>query len=369
MDAITAIMPRVMAFLTSLLLMINSATGSLTPQIDTMQSLTKLCDSFYVMDCTYDYDARGILEKGVDSTVDLIYSGIRTIFTGGRGFGCTTFNSVTKQGSYLLSRNFDYMDSPAVLVRTTPQNGYASLSTVSLGLLGFEQDPGGRFTVSDAQRRAALLLAPFLALDGVNEKGFAIAVLELETAPTFQLSLRPNLTTTTMIRACLDNAATVEEGVAIFRSHDMRDLLTDGCKYHFQLSDANGKSAIIEYYKNKMYVLYPAKSKANRVNYQAATNFHLVDGAKDPKALGRDRYDTVMAALKHSRGVTSEKQAMNLLKKVSMKDADLNGYICSTLWSSVFNMSKKTVSVCCFNNYRRTFTFSVFKPLLEQIGT
>ena len=75
-----------------------------------------------------------------------------------------------------------------------------------------------------------------------------------------------------------------------------------------------------------------------------------------------------MAELKRTRGLTSEKQAMNLLKKVSMKDADLHGYICSTLWSNVFNMSKKTVSVCCFNNYKRTFTFSVSKPLLDQIG-
>ncbi|MCR4616464.1 MAG: linear amide C-N hydrolase [Clostridiales bacterium] len=368
MDIIVAVMPKFATFLTSVLIFINSVTGSFTPQINTMKNITKICDGYYVMDCDYDYDALEILEKGVDNTVDLLYSGLKTVFTKRRGFGCTTFNSVTKSGDYLLSRNFDYMDSPALLVRTTPKNGYASLSTVSLYFLGYELDPEGDFAADNSGSNIATLLAPFLALDGINEKGFAIGVLELETKPTFQVSLKPNLTTTSMIRACLDNAATVDEAVKIFRSHDMRDLLFDECKYHFQLSDANGESAIIEYYKNKMHVIYPEKNKNNRVNYQAATNFHLIECADDPDGMGQDRYLTVMSKLKKTRGILSEKQAMNLLKKVSMKDADLHGYICSTLWSNVFNMSKKTVSVCCFNNYNRKFTFSVSKPLLDQVN-
>ena len=368
MDIIVAIMPRLAAILTSLIMILNTFAGSYAPQIKTMQSIRKLCDGYYVMDCDYDYDARDILEKGVDGTVALLYNGLKTVFTGRRGFGCTTFNSVTAKGDYLLSRNFDYMDSPALLVRTTPENGYASISTVSLYFLGYELSPDGEFVADNTKNNVVTLLAPYLALDGINEKGFAIAVLELETNPTFQISLKPNLTTTTMIRACLDNAATVDEAVEIFRSHDMRDLLLDECKYHFQLSDASGKSTVIEYYRNRMYVIRPEKSKNNVVDYQAATNFHLVKGARDPDGMGQERYDTVMAKLKKTRGVLSEKQAMNLLESVSMKDADLHGYICSTLWSDVFNMSKRTVSICCFNNYRRNFRFSVKKPLLEQIG-
>jgi len=366
MDIIVAIMPRLAAFLTSILMFMNSAGAPYTAQINTMESVTKLCDGCYVMDCGYDYNARGIVENGVSSTVELLYSGLKTIYTGGKSFGCTTFNCVTG-GDYLLARNFDYMDSPALIVRTAPENGYASISAVSLYFLGYELEPDGDYFADNTKSNMVTLLAPFLPLDGVNEKGFAIGVLELETDPTFQVSLKPNLTTTTMIRACLDNAATVDEAIEIFRSHDMRDLLFDGCKYHFQMSDAHGKSAIIEYYKNEMYVLYPEKVKGSKTDYQAATNFHLVDGAEDPDGLGRERYDTAMTALKNSRGVMSEKQAMNLLKKVSVKDEDMNGYICSTLWSEVFNMNRKTVSLCCFGDYNRRYTFSVAKPLAEQI--
>ncbi len=368
MDIIVAIMPRLAAFLTSIMMLLNSAGAPFAPQINTMESVTKLCDGYYVMDCDYDYNARGILENGVSNTVDLLYSSLKTIYTGGKNFGCTTFNSVTGGGDYLLSRNYDYMDSPALLVRTAPENGYASLSTVSLYFLGYELDPENGYCADNTDSNLVTLLAPFLPVDGINEKGLAIGVLELETQPTFQMTLKPNLTTTSMIRACLDNAANVDEAVEIFRTHDMKDLLFDGCKYHFHLSDAKGKSAIIEYCENKMYVLYPEKVKGSKVDYQAAANFHLVEGADDPEGLGQERYDTAMEALKKANGVTSEKQAMNILKKVSLKDADLNGYICSTLWSNVFNLSKKTVSVCCYRNYNRTFKFSVSKPLLKQIG-
>lgn len=366
MEIITSILPKIASFFTSLIMFFNSFISPMTSQIDTMKSVTEVEDGFYVMDCTYDYDALEILENGVSNIVDLVVNAVNTVFSSGANFGCSTFNSVTTDGDYLLSRNFDYMDSPALLVRTTPKNGYASISTCSLYFFGYELS--STFLPDDTENNFLALLAPYMPLDGINEKGFAIGVLELETDPTFQISLKPNLTTTTMIRACLDNAATVEEAIEIFESHDMRDMITDGCKYHFQLSDAQGNSAIIEYYKNKMYVIYPEESESNVVNYQAATNFHLIEGADDPDGMGQDRYDLIMNQLKETKGVTSEAEAMDLLKKVHMEDADLHGYICSTLWSNVFNMSKKTVSVCCFSNYLKTYEFSVSQPLLDQIN-
>jgi len=366
MDFITSIIPKISAWLTSLLVMLSTIFTPLTTRIDTMKTVTEIDDGLYVMDISYDYNSMEILENGVDSNISLIINGIKSIFGQGKAFGCTTFNSVTADGDYLLSRNFDYMDSPSMLVRTDPDDGYASISTVSLYFVGYELR--GMIKADDTEVNILTLLAPYIPLDGINEKGLSIGVLELETDPTFQISLKKNLTTTSIIRACLDHAATVEEAVEIFESHDMRDLLFDGCKYHYQIADASGNSAIIEYYENKMYVLYPEEDQNNKVNYQAATNFHLIDGAEDPDGMGQDRYELVMDALKSSKGVTSEKEAMNILKSTSMDHADLHGYICSTLWSNVFNMNDKTVSVCYFGNYDKTYTFSVDKPLLQQIN-
>ena len=362
---LTAILTRLGTFLTAILVYLSSLFSPLTTRIDTLQSITKIDDGLYIMDCTYDYDADDMLEKGIDNTVDLITSGLKTIFAGG-GFACTTFNSVTADGDYLLSRNFDYMDSPSLIVRTTPYEGYASISTVSLYFLGYELS--STFVPDDMENNMLTLLAPYLPLDGINEKGFSIGVLELETDPTFQISLKPNLTTTTMIRVCLDSAATVEEAIEIFESHDMRDLLFDGCKYHFQMADAEGNSAIIEYYDNEMYVIYPEEDEDNVVDFQAATNFHLIDGIDDPDGMGYDRYEYAMTALDRTNGVTSEEEAMDILSACSMRDADLHGYICSTLWSNVFNCTDKTYTMCYFGNYEKTYTFTPDATLLSQIA-
>ena len=365
MEVVMAAVPKIASALTSLFIFLSSFFTPYSPKVDTLNSIKEIDDGLYIMDCEYDYDALNILDSGISNHIQLIADGLKAIFVPEKGFGCSTFNSVTKSGDYLLSRNFDYMDSPSMIVRTSPENGYASISTVSLYFMGYELDSD--FAADNEENNILTLLAPFMPLDGINEKGFAIGVLELETDPTFQISLKPDLTTTTMIRACLDNAATVEEAVEIFESHDMRDLLFDGCKYHFQMSDAEGNSAIVEYYKNKMYVIYPEENSKNAVDYQAATNFHLVEGCDDPDGMGQDRYDLIMKELKNKKGVTSEKEAMQILNKVHMKDEDLHGYICSTLWSNVFNMTDKTYSLCYFGNYGKTYTFSVSKTLNEQI--
>ena len=63
----------------------------------------------------------------------------------------------------------------------------------------------------------------------MNEKGLSIGVLEVEKHPTFQMTKKTNLTTTAIIRAVLDKAATVEEAIAIFEKYDMRDPLIVDC--------------------------------------------------------------------------------------------------------------------------------------------
>lgn len=365
MEIVISIVPKLAAFLTTVFVFLSSIFTPYASRMESMESVTEIEDGLYIMDCTYDYDSMDILEHGVSNAVALIAGGLKTVFTGSKGFACTTFNSVTPDGDYLLSRNFDYMDSPSLIVRTTPSEGFASISTCSLYFFGYELDSD--FRADDTKTNILTLLAPYICLDGINEKGFSIGVLELETDPTVQISLKKDLTTTTMIRACLDHAATVEEALEIFRTHDMRDLIFDGCKYHFQMSDAEGNSAIVEYADNEMYILYPEEKEENVVNFQAATNFHLVEGIDDPLGMGQDRYETVMTALTASKGVTTEREAMQLLNAAHVKDEDMHGYICSTLWSNVFNNTDKTVSVCYFGNYEKTYTFSVNDALLSQM--
>lgn len=327
-------------------------------QVESIQSITKVEDGFYIMDYTYDYDIDELMENGFSSHVELFLSAFSHTIFDINGLGCTTFNSVTYDGNYLFSRNFDYIDSPYLLVRTTPKNGYASISSVSLMFFGYSDN----FLPEDEASGLMTLLAPYAPLDGINEKGLSIGVLELTNSPIFQATEKPNLTTTTMIRAVLDKAATVDEAIEIFNSFDMRDFLLYKGTYHYQVADAHGNSAVIEYVDGKINVIYPEKNDG-AVDYISAANYYLTPGFNDPYAMGQERTDIVYNALNSSKGVTSESQAMNILKATSMKDADLHGSICSTLWSAVYNLNKKTVKICYNNNYEKTYCFSVSEAL------
>ena len=100
------------------------------------------------------------------------------------------------------------------------------------------------------------LLAPFICLDGMNEKGVSIAVLTLDSKPVHHHSGKPTIATTLAIRLVLDKAATTEEAVALLRGYDM--FASSGRDYHFYITDANGDDIavlLIHYKKGAHYEL------------------------------------------------------------------------------------------------------------------
>lgn len=353
----------VCSFLTFFIVFNAGLFGYSSDKLRTMYCIEKIEDGVYTMDYLDDYDSDAMLKYGYSSHVQMLLRMLCELTHPDLpGFGCSTFNAVTPDEKHLFARNFDYMDSDLLLVWTHPKNGYASVSSVSPLLLGY----GDRIKIDTLASRALLLAAYLAPLDGMNEKGLSIGILELTAKPTFQLSTKPDLTTTTMVRAVLDKAATVDEAIEIFRSHDMRDFLFAECTYHYQIADASGNSVVIEYVNGKMHILRPEQCENTAVDYIAATNFFLAPGADNSDGMGQDRYETIMTALDASGGVATEEEAMRILQNVSMQDADLHGFICDTLWSVVYNQTDLTVSLCAQNNYEKTYRFSVNEPQAIQ---
>lgn len=333
--------------------------GIMKEQYESVCSVTEIEKGFYTMNYTYDYDIDKIMEEGVSTNIGLILNGLfGSVIGQTKGPGCTTFNSVTVNGDYLFSRNFDYMDCDYILVWTHPKNGYASVSSVSAMFNGYDQD----YTPSKIYDRAFTMIAPYCPFDGINEKGLSIGVLELEKYPTYQVTERQSLTTTSMIRAVLDKAATLEEAIAIFKKYDMRDPLVAKATYHYQIADASGKTAVVEYVYGKMNIIYPQKRQNSKIDYLAAANYFLTEGVYDPKGMGYDRVKTVYDALDASCGITSPSEAMDLLKATSIKNENLHGYICDTIWSAVYNQTQRTVDICYKNNFDKVYSFSVYEP-------
>ena len=119
----------------------------------------------------------------------------------------------------------------------------------------------------------------------------------------------------------------------------MRDLIF--ANYHYQFADAEGNSAIVEYVNNEMHII--------RQNYQGEnlklTNYFLTEGGDNRKEMGRDRY-----------------------KRIDDKLCELNyhhkwmPHMVITVWSSVYNCTKKTMKMCSGMNYDDMYEFSLDEP-------
>ena len=211
--------------------------------------------------------------------------------------------------------------------------------------------------MSKSKNHLRALAAPYTSMDGINEKGFSIAVLEIKSKATKQNTGKKPIITTVAIRAALDKCATVQEGIDLFASYDMQDLL--GINYHYQLADADGNSAIIEYVDNKMVVISQEKDKENLI----LTNYFLTPGGDNHDGRGYDRYEKIETTLKACNGIINQDDAMKLLSEVTLHYRHKTfKHMVITLWSAVYNCNEKSVRLCAGMDYTREYKFYVDKP-------
>lgn len=325
-------------------------------EIRTVNSIEKIDDyGFYTMEYAGDYGFDDFLKVGASNDKELIEFVTKKLLRGlpisinEPDLSCTTFNAQTPDKTYIFARNFDMDYSPAMIVHTKPLNGYESISMVNLAFLGYKEN----YMPDQFSNRLIALAAPYLPLDGVNEKGLAVGVLLLPDKPTLQQSKKIDINSTTAIRMLLDKAATVEDAVVLLQKYDMRDS-ADSC-FHYQIADAAGHSVIVEYIDNKIQVLKPIDA------WQACTNFYLSPGEKYNLGEGQDRYEIVMTGLKEKNGIITPKDAMNLLQTAKLKDAldEKSGIMYNTQWSAVYNNSRESVELCIGQNYKKVYQFSI----------
>ncbi|OUO20864.1 C45 family peptidase [Collinsella sp. An307] len=329
-------------------------------ELATLNSIEKVDDyPLYTMTYDGDYGIDAFIEQGgASNDAELIQFVVNRIMKGLPitidlpDLACSTFNATTAEGDAIFGRNFDLEYSPGMLVRTDPADGYASVSMVNLGFLGYGEDKMPEDLISSL----TALAAPYAPLDGVNEAGLAVGVLLIDTEPTNQETDKVDITTTTAIRMMLDSCATVDEAVALLGKYDMHSS-ANSC-YHFQIADASGASVIVEYIGDEMSILEPgdattmgALSGEAGVTYQAATNFLLTPGEYNFGG-GQDRYQVLMETLTAADGVLSEDEAMDLLQSVS-REVQIrdDGSVFQTQWSVVYNLDDLTASIIMGGKY------------------
>ena len=302
-------------------------------QLVATTTIEKLDDGLYVMSYVGDYGFDGYLEQGGGSSAKEMAAYIMSFLSGGfynpggnesqeAEIGCSTITVKDSDGNMIFGRNYDWQPCRAMIVHTKPENGYESVSTSCIDFLGFgeEWEPD-----TSMGNRFMALAAVYVPLDGMNEKGLCIADLMAgDKVETHQNLGKIDLTTTAAIRLILDKAATVDEAIELLKEIDIHSDI--GSAHHFAISDVTGKSVVIEYVDNEMYVTETV----------SVTNHYLSE--VDKKGTGSEqshiRYNKLIELYSVSGGIMTQEEVKNALSVVSQSNFETSNSV--TVWSIVF---------------------------------
>ncbi|MER2080009.1 MAG: carcinine hydrolase/isopenicillin-N N-acyltransferase family protein [Ruminococcus sp.] len=312
----------------------------LSGRIASMMSIRRVGDDLYTVNYQQDYHLDKALNAEIKNENELLRFICDDMFFGYRiegnlqKYGCSAFLTPTPDGKYLAGRNFGLGGSDTLCLYTHPQGGYAAVATVSTDMIAVGQ--GNEYETESLWGRAALLAAPYMGVDGMNEKGLTASLLDVDYGEEHMHTDNPDLTVTMAIRLLLDRAATVEEAVELLRGYDIHT--GHGWTQHIFVADANGDAAVIEWHNEKMRV----------TESPVCTNFRLSDKTFEGNYKGAcDRFDLLDKALKEQPENTAE-DSMKLLEDVRQEFTEYNIF---TEWSVVFHLSDFTVNYAVNMDY------------------
>lgn len=301
----------------------NEVDESINNEEKSLESLEKVDDHpLYVMTYYGDYGFDDFLESRHP----------KQAFNNGKSdqWACSCFAALDKEGDMIFGRNFDWHYSPKLLLFTNPPNHYASVSMVDISYLGFKKDED--IANASPEKLRNLLEAPYLPFDGMNEYGLTVGEM---TARGTKASKDPNkgtLGANTCMRLVLDYAQNVDEAIALLNQYNID--FPPAPPLHYQIADAEGNSAVIEFIDEEMQVIRNTKP------WQVSTNFLIYNSDKD--SIFCSRYKKAMKFLEEKKGRICEKEAMNLLSDISQG---------STQWSIVYNISTGDIKVAMGREY------------------
>lgn len=324
-------------------------------RIQTFSSIEQLTDyedgyNLYRMDVKYDYSIDNIINYGITDDQSMIDAILKEalpmlpVSIEAPNFGCTAFTLTDNDGDVHMGRNYDFsLDTSSMLVYCTPKDGYKSMAFAAL------DNVSANVPDESIKSKLASLTAPFVCLDGINEKGVSIAVLTLDSEPVHQNTGKPVIFTSLAIRLVLDRAATTEEAVELLKSYDM--MAVAGRDYHFYINDASGDCRVIEYdIEGEPRELIDTQS-------EAVTNFfirHKDEVRPNQKngiyGHGKERYDAVMNVLDKEKGNYTNDTVWKALKTAA-QDPNPDDITSNTQWSISYNNTELTAEIALRRNW------------------
>ena len=314
--------------------------------IKTIHTVEQIDDGIYKITYEKDYKLDDALAANITTEDEFLAFASKKFFLGipleanPDYVACSAFLTQNERGEYLAGRNFDYSETDLLTVYTHPKDGYASIGMAPLAALyiGMEGGP----TAMSSLGKILMLASPYLCVDGINEKGLMVAVLDLDPPTIRQDTGKPKINTMIAVRMLLDRAATADEAVEMLRQYDFNSM--SRYAQHLYIADAQGKSVVVEWQLNNTFG-QPVGFNMHVHESPVCTNFWLSNG--DPAGKCR-RFDTLTALLSE-KPVNTPEDAMKNLSAASVS---------WTEWSCVYHMSDFSVDVVTDNKHDKVLRIS-----------
>lgn len=315
-------------------------------------SVQKLDEGLYYMEYKGDDGFAGLIESGGGKSSGELVGYVMNFLSKGfynppltpapAQYGCSALTARTPDDEVLMGRNFDFSSATGLVLHTRPKHGYETITTFNVEFFGF----GGDWVPEGFVNQYMALSGLFFALDGLNEKGLAVADLMAgDDAVTHQESGKPALTTTSAICYLLKNAATVDEALELLRGIDMHSDI--GAAHHYAISDASGRSVVVEYVDNRMEVV-ESPAVTNHYLCAAKLNVGLYEGDR--------RYDYLCSQFEAAGGVMDKRQLSEAIAAVSQPPAQ--GDRLGTAWTMVMDLTNPSVTYYSRRHFDKPFRFS-----------
>ncbi|MBQ9902743.1 MAG: linear amide C-N hydrolase [Clostridia bacterium] len=329
-----------------LLVLVVAAAVLLYGPVKTISTIERIDDGIYKITYSQDYKLDKALKANIRTedeflkfVSDNFYFGI-PVKANQDYVACSTFLTENPGGGYIAGRNFDYSETDLLTVYTKPDKGYASIGMVPLGSVNIGIKDG--IQAESTMGKFLMLAAPYLCVDGMNEKGLMVAVLDLNPPSIRQDTGKPKINTMIAVRMLLDRAANVEEAIHMLEQYDFNSM--SRMAQHIYLADAQGGSAVVEWrFTNEWGQKNGFERKITRS--PVCTNFWLCDGETEGKC---NRFDTLTKRLTE-KPVNTPEDAMQNLDAASVS---------WTQWSCVYQLSDFSVNIVLDNNHSKVFSIS-----------
>lgn len=316
-------------------------------------SCVKLDDGLYYMEYRGDDGFDGLMAKGgFEKTDDMVGYIIEflskghyktEVNTSKEPYGCSALTVSTPDGGMMMGRNFDFPSAIGVIMHCIPDKGYETITTFNVEFYNFGED----YKPEGFKNQYMCLAGLFVALDGINEKGLAIADLTAgDTIETHQRTSKPDLTTTAAIPYMLKNAANVDKALKLLEGIDMHSDIS--MAHHYAMADASGRSVVVEYVDNKM-VVTESPAVANHYLCEQKLNVGLTEGD--------DRYDRLCQRFAQTHGVMSEKQLTEAIAAASQPE--VKGKFLGTAWTMVMDLTRPSVTYYSLRHFDKPFHFAL----------